>query len=146
MTYGMLDRRYVLSRGGVAGMPEMSLGNGYTIDLADGWTFVHALEDAVNEMQVAWTINSRNVQIRPPGNDAHSQTFSSSMASKAVDAHQKWHDDKVNQLEGMIQNITGMLHQYQITETANSIKWTAPETYNPNQDSNDIPRGPHGAV
>lgn len=127
-------------------MPEMSLGNGYTIDLADGWTFVHALEDAVNEMITGYTTHILDIDISPPGNDSHSKTFSSGMTSKAVQAHQAWYQAKIKQLNGMIDNVKGMLQQYQIVETANTIQWAAPETYNPNQDSNDIPRGPHGAV
>lgn len=127
-------------------MPQMSLGNGYTIDLADGWTFVHALEDAVNEMRAGYIAHVADLDISPPGNDGHSQTFSSGMTAKAVGAHRDWYTAKVNQLNGMIDNVKGMLQQYQITETANTIQWAAPETYNPNQDSNDTPRGHHGAV
>ena len=126
-------------------MPQMSLGNGYTIDLADGWTFVHALQDALQEMQQGYNSYITKVQIYPPGNDGHSQTFSSSMTQAAVANHETWYQNKVSQLQTMIANVEGMLHQYQIAETANTIQWAAPEKYNPNDDS-DEPRGRHGAV
>lgn len=126
-------------------MPEISLGNGYTIDLADGWTFVHALEDALREMQTGYEANIGTMRMMPPGNDAHSSSFISSMSQKAVEAHHTWYVAKVQQLGTMIDNMTGILKQYGITETANTINWQAAETYNPNQ-STDTPRGRHGAV
>ena len=103
-------------------MPQLSLGNGYTIDLADGWTFVHALEDALQEIQTGFSRNVLGAQIQPPGNDGHSQTFSSGMTQKAVAAHHDWYVSKVSQLNGMIQQVKGMLQQYQIAETANTIQ------------------------
>jgi hypothetical protein len=125
-------------------MPQLSLGNGYTIDLADGWTFVHALEDALQQMQAGFTQNVQGRRIDAPGNDTHSRTFSSGMTTKAIQLHQEWYDTKVAQFRGMIQNVTGILNQYQIAETANTIQWADAPTYDPNS-SSDIPRG-HGAV
>ena len=126
-------------------MPQMSLGNGYNIDLADGWTFVHALEDAVDEMRAGYVQNVQGLVIDPPGNDHHSETFSSSIGQKAVNAHEAWYAAKLAQLQGMIANVTGILQQYQIAETANTIQWSGPQTYNPSQDS-DVPKGRHGAI
>ncbi|HEY2696445.1 MAG TPA: hypothetical protein VGJ45_13325 [Pseudonocardiaceae bacterium] len=126
-------------------MPQMSLGNGYTIDLADGWTFVHALQDSLREVQDGYQKNVASMRMMAPGNDAHSGSFISSMSQKYVEAHHDWYTAKVNQLGTMIDNMTGILQQYGIAETANTIQWQAPETYNPNDSSGDIPRG-HGAV
>lgn len=126
-------------------MPQMSLGNGYTIDLADGWTFVHALQDALQQVQDGYQANVASLRMMAPGNDAHSGTFISGMSQKAVEAHRDWYVAKVKQLGTMIDNMTGILHQYGIAETANTIQWKAAEKYNPNDDSGDIRRG-HGAV
>jgi hypothetical protein len=126
-------------------MPQMSLGNGYTIDLADGWTFVHALEDALKEMMAGYQKNCQDLNITAPGNDAHSQSFSTNMTQKAVSDHENWYNAKRNQLNTMIQNVTGMLQQYQVAETVNTIQWSAPVTYDPNQPQTDDRRG-HGAV
>jgi hypothetical protein len=45
-------------------MPELNLGNGYQIDLADGWTFVHALEDAIDQLTEAWFANGNQIAAR----------------------------------------------------------------------------------
>lgn len=126
-------------------MPQMSLGNGYTIDLADGWTFVHALQDALQQIQDGYQKNVGSMRMMAPGNDAHSGSFISGMSQKAVEAHSEWYTAKVRQLGTMIENMTGILQQYGIAETANTIQWKAAAVYNPNDTSNDIPRG-HGAV
>ena len=66
------------------GMPALNLGNGFQIDLADGWTFVHALQDGLDQLQTAWIANGEGLQIPAPGNDGHSGNFSSSMTTDAV--------------------------------------------------------------
>ena len=60
-------------------MPQMSLGNGYSIDLADGWTFVHTLQDALKEMRDGWEKNVQSLRIEAPGNDGHSGSFATNM-------------------------------------------------------------------
>jgi hypothetical protein len=104
-------------------MAQLGLGNGYTIDLADGWTFVHSLEDALGQLRQAWQQNSPNLQVPSPGNDAHSKDFSQSMTQQAVHAHQEWFDNQVTKLGAMINNVSAMLHQYGIAETENDINW-----------------------
>lgn len=125
-------------------MPQMSLGNGYTIDLADGWTFVHALQDSLDQLRAGYAKNVANMVIHPPGNDQHSGSFASGMTTAAVTNHENWYKDRVNQLGTMITNVTGILQQYGIAETANTIKWADAPTYDPN-DNSDVRRG-HGAV
>jgi hypothetical protein len=126
-------------------MPEMSLGNGYTIDLADGWTFVHALQDAQKQISDGYQANILGMLLQPPGNDGHSGTFISGMTTKAVEQHRTWYLAKMQQLGTMIDSATGILHQYGIAETENTIQWQAAVKYDPNDDS-DTPRGRHGAV
>jgi hypothetical protein len=108
--------------------PGLSLGNGYTINLTDGWTFVHALQDSLDQLQEGWNTNCRDLQIPPPGNDAHSKTFSTSVTQTAVSAHAQWYNQQVQKLGTMVQNVTGILHQYGIAETENTIQWTATDT------------------
>lgn len=126
-------------------MPQMSLGNGYTIDLADGWTFVHALQDAQNQLRDGWAANMTNLSVDPPGNDSHSGSFATGISGSAVDKHREWYVGKMQQLGQMIDNMTGILNQYGIAETANTIQWQAAVKYNPNDDT-DTRRGMHGAV
>jgi hypothetical protein len=109
----------------VVDVPELNLGNGYQIDLADGWTFVHALEDAINQLTEAWTVNSHQIAAPPPGNDGHSQTFSNSMTQNAVQKHEAWYFSQIQKLNTMRDNVTGVLQQYGITETANTIQWNS---------------------
>lgn len=109
-------------------MPEMNLGNGYSIDLADGWTFVHALHDAVEQLQAAWLADGQRLRVPAPGNDGHSQNYSSSMTKDAVQKHQEWYYGQIQSLNSMIQNVTGILQQYGITETANTIQWNQTDT------------------
>lgn len=106
-------------------MAELSLGNGYTIDLADGWMFVHSLEDALRQLRESWQQNSQSLRIPAPGNDAHSKNFSQNMTQQAVDAHAQWYASQTAKLLSMINNVSGMLHHYGIAETENNIKWGA---------------------
>jgi hypothetical protein len=106
----------------------MNLGNGYSIDLSDGWTFVHALQDSVDQLQSAWYLHGASLRIPPPGNDGHSRNYSSSMTTAAVQKHHDWYDGQIQSLNSMIQNVTGILQQYGIAETANTIQWNATDT------------------
>jgi hypothetical protein len=106
----------------------LNLGNGYTIDLADGWTFVHAMQDAVHQLQEAWAADGQNLEIPPPGNDGHSHTYSGSMTADAVNKHKDWYFGQVQHLQTMTQNLTGILQQYGIAETENTIQWNATDT------------------
>lgn len=110
-------------------MPELNLGNGFQIDLADGWTFVHAMQDAYDQLQAAWIKDGEGLQIPAPGNDGHSGNFSSSMTAEAVKKHKEWYLGQVANLNNMIQNLTGILHQYGITETANAVPWNTADAY-----------------
>lgn len=109
-------------------MPELNLGNGFQIDLADGWTFVHAMQDAVHQLQAAWIADGQNLEIPAPGNDGHSGNFSSSMTSDAVKKHSDWYFGQVQNLQTMTQNLIGILQQYGITETANTIQWNTSDS------------------
>jgi hypothetical protein len=126
-------------------MAELSLGNGYTIDLADGWTFVHSLEDALRQLRQAWQQNGANLQVPSPGNDAHSRNFSQSMTQQAVHAHQEWFEDQVTKMGAMINNASAMLHQYGIAETENNIKWGAGDIGTPGSQSSS-PQGGRRAI
>jgi hypothetical protein len=127
-------------------MPQMSLGNGYSIDLADGWALVHTLQDALKQMQDGFTSYCQNLTIGAPGNDAHSGSFADDMSQNAVNAHETWFMNTSQQFNTMIDNVKGILQQYGIAETENTIQWAAAPTYNPNDNSDDMPRGRHGAV
>ncbi len=112
-------------------MPQVNLGNGYEIDLADGWTFVHALQDSLLQLEEGWQANCANLVIRPPGNDGHSHSFSQEFTQKAIDQHTQWYNAKIKQFNSMVQNMTGILQQYGVTETANTIQWGAADTSSP---------------
>jgi hypothetical protein len=120
-------------------MPEMSLGNGYSIDLADGWTFVHALEDSRDQLRAAWFADGQRLKVPAPGNDGHSQNYSSSMTRDAVQKHRDWYLGQVQSLETMIQNATSILQQYGITETANTIQWNSADSSS--SGSNNLGKG-----
>ena len=109
-------------------MPEMSLGNGYSIDLADGWAFIHALEDSRDQLRAAWFADGQGLKVPPPGNDGHSQNYSSSMTKDAVQKHRDWYLGQIQSLETMIQTTTGILQQYGIAETANTIQWNSADS------------------
>lgn len=106
-------------------MAQFNLGNGYSIDLAQGWTFVHALEDALNQLDEAWVKNGNQIAAPPPGNDGHSHTFSTSMTSDAINKHRDWYYAQVQKLSQMKDNATAILNQYGIVETANTIQWNS---------------------
>jgi hypothetical protein len=125
--------------------PGLSLGNGYTISLADGWTFVHALDDSLQQMREGWLQNCEGLQINPPGNDQHSSNFATAITQKAIDAHATWYNAKTQELQTMIQNMTGILHQYGIAETENTIQWTATDTSSSGSTAPESKGGGRGA-
>ena len=126
-------------------MPEMSLGNGYTIDLADGWTFVHALQDAAKRCGRHGRCQHREAQtwLRRE-NDGTVGTFSSEHDRSAVNAHQCWYWAKF----GATQWANDPKHDWHlaavsgIAETENTISGKLPKSLsNPDQDSNRYPQG-----
>lgn len=127
-------------------MAQFNLGNGYSIDLSQGWTFVHALEDALDQLNNAWNKDGNQIVIPPPGNDGHSQTFSSSMTSDAVQKHQAWYYSQIQKLTQMKDNATAILQQYGIVETANTIQWNSTPDDSTGNGSNEGKGGGRGAI
>ncbi len=103
----------------------MSLGNGYTIDLESGWTMVHSLQAALDKLQAGWQANIEGIQILPPGNDGHSKGFSKTATQEAIDEHRNWYYGQVQWFTSMVNTATGILKQYGIAETENTIQWSA---------------------
>ncbi len=104
----------------------MSLGNGYSIDMSDGWTFVHALQRALDDLGSALDQHGVGLQIPPPGNDAHSQHFSQVMTQRAVLAHNQWAQQQQQTLTVMVEKATALLKQYGVAETENTMQWGDP--------------------
>jgi hypothetical protein len=118
-------------------MDQLSLGNGYQIDLADGWTFVHALENALDDLKTGYEKNFVDIysDVVAPGQDPHSANFHQTLAD-AVDRHRQWYADKAQSLTQMINNVRGVLNRYGIAETANTITWGAGAAGSPGNGEN----------
>jgi hypothetical protein len=47
------------------------------------------------------------------------------MTQNAVQKHEAWYNDQLKKLNTMKDNVTGILQQYGVAETANTIQWNS---------------------
>ena len=102
-------------------MAEISLGNGFSIDIADAQKFVQALDDRLKSLQNTYFTHAQNLYVPAPGHDAVSGDYAA-RATASIDSYKTWNVDQQNTLKGLINQVNAVVTNYQQTDQHNTMR------------------------
>lgn len=100
---------------------QINVGGGFSIDIDDAKKFTDALQDQLDKLKDANAQARRDLSVFPPGNDDYSAAWARS-ANQMVAAHQKWNQDKQQELTDLIKKVNDVVKQYQQTDHDNTMR------------------------
>lgn len=102
-------------------MPELDLGNGYSIDFADVQKFVQILQDTRDNLLHVVRAHWRELQIPAPGHDEYSGAWADN-ANQVRDEYLQWNQQRQAELNDLISRVNMAMAGYQRTEQHNTIR------------------------
>jgi hypothetical protein len=106
--------------GGVFGMAQLDMGNGFSINMDDVQTFIKALQDRVRSLQHTLETYALPLQIPAPGHDDYSGGWAND-AQTTVNDYIAWNEGQQQTFTTLIGKAQAAVAQYQQTEQHNTM-------------------------
>ena len=102
-------------------MPQIDVGNGFSIDIADAQKFVNALQDRRDSLIHTLRTYGQGIFVKAPGHDDYSGGWANEANATAND-YQAWNLAQQQTLTTLINNVNAVVAQYQKTEQHNTMR------------------------
>jgi hypothetical protein len=102
-------------------MPQINVGGGFTIDLAEGERFVKVMKKHRRTLEVAFSDHMQGLFIKPPGHDDYSKAFAAS-GNDMIREFRDWVMGVLKDMQDKIDLVESQLKTYGQVESDNTMK------------------------